>query len=316
MASPALTVEVITGASATEPFVRHPGVIERLIAVGMLFVFSFSLPTEWFVRVGAESAGTVEGGSPLVTVVFLSFFGIVILALNGNWHVALNALSREPLIPAFVALITLSTMWSVNIAETLTAAIVIAITMSVGLYFAIRFSMEETLWLAGVALAAGVVVNFIFIFVFQEFGVDTINVGTDGGSKWSGVFVTKNELGRVAVLSVFVFGFNARLRRSFFVWPMWLLLAVVQVLASDSATSLGALGGLTGLLLVFLGFRGRKTLYGATAITMTTVFSMLTILAATNLAFATGLLGKTTSFTGRMPLWINSFAYGIVATSN
>jgi len=136
-------------------------------------------------------------------------------------------------------------------------------------------------------------------------------VGTDGGSKWSGVFVTKNELGRIASLSALIFAFNARIRRSFLFWPTCTVLALVQVIASDSATSLGATGGIIALLVVFLGFRGRKTLYGATAVAMTTVFSMLTLLAATNLAVATGLLGKSSNFTGRLPLWINSWNYGV-----
>ena len=202
-------------------------------------------------------------------------------------------------------------LWSVNIVETLTSTVVLTITLTVALYLAVRFRIDEVLFMAGLALAAGLVVNYIFIFVFQQFGLDTINVGTDGGSKWSGVFVTKNELGRIASLSALIFAFNARIRRSFTFWPILTLLALVQVIASDSATSLGATGGIIALLVVFLGFRGRKTLYGATAVAMTTIFSMLVLLAATNLAVATGLLGKNSNFTGRLPLWINSWKYGV-----
>ena len=311
MAATALTVENISNVAATEPFVRRPGVIESTLATLMIFVFSFSIPTDWFVRVGGSSAGTVQGGSPLTTLVFLGFFGVTILALMGNWHILGAALGREPLLGVLVGLTGLSALWSLNFIETATTAVVLTITLTVGLYFSIRYSLEETLFLAGIALAVGLVVNYIFIFVFQEFGLDTINVGTDGGAKWSGVFVTKNELGRIASLSVLVFGFNTRLRRSFFIWPLLTFLALVQVIASDSATSLGATGGLIGLLLVFLGFRGRKTLYGATAVAMVTIFSTLTLLAATNLAAATGLLGKGSTFTGRLPLWVDSFAFGI-----
>jgi len=311
MASPAITVDNIASAAATEPFVRGPGFIERVVASLMIFVFSFSLPTEWFVRVGNSSAGAVQGGSPLTTLVFLSFFGVVIISMNGNWHILLAASAREPLLSALIAVAFASSLWSVNLIETFTAGVVLIITLAVGLYFSIRFRLEETLWLAALALAAGVVFNYIFIFVFQQFGLDTINVGTDGGSKWSGVFVTKNELGRIAVLSAMIFAFVARVRRSYFVWPLWTILATIQVIASDSATSLGALFGLVALVAVFFGFRGRKTLYGATALAMGTVFSTLVLLAATNLAAATGLLGKSSNFTGRLPLWINSFRYGI-----
>jgi len=44
---------------------------------------------------------------------------------------------------------------------------------------------------------------------------------------------------------------------------------------------------------------------------MAAVFSTLTLLAATNLVAATGLLGKNTSFTGRLPLWQNSIEFPI-----
>ncbi len=277
----------------------------------MLFVFAFSLPTEWFVRVNQSSAGTVEGGSPLTTLVFLSFLVVAILGFNGNWFVALQVAKQEPLIGVLVGMATLSTLWSVLLIETFSAAIVLIITYVVGIYLTTRFRVEEVLYLAGLALAVGLFANFAFIFVFQEFGLDSINVGTDGGSKWSGVFVTKNELGRIASLSVVVFGFVARMRRSFFLWPFLGLLALVQVVASDSATSLGATFGLIALGAVFLGFRGRKTLYGATGVAMVSVFSTLTVLAATNLVVATGLLGKNSSFTGRLPLWQDSFTYGI-----
>jgi O-antigen ligase len=276
-----------------------------------LFVYSFSLPTDWFVRVNEQSAGTVESGGLLTQVVFLSFLGMALLGLNGNWHVALLAARSEPLIPALIGLAVFSSVWATSFAGTLQDAVVLAITYVIALYFVVRFSVAELLRYCGTSLAVGVLINFIFIFVFQEFGLDTINVATDGGAKWSGVFVTKNELGRIAVLSVLVFGFLVRLRRSMFVWPAFTILGLIQVVASDSATSLGAMAGIIGLTTVFLGFRGRKTLYGATALALTTVFATLTLLAATSLAAATGLLGKDATFTGRLPLWVNSFQHGI-----
>lgn len=311
MAVVPITVSSVTAPASSEPFVRAPGLLERIVAIGMIFVFAFSLPTDWFVIVGGSSAGTVQGGSPLTTLTFLSFLGVVWLAFNGNWHLLRAAAAREPLLTALIGMAGISVLWSVNIVETLSASVVMSITLLVGFYFAVRYRISETLLMASIALAVGVVANYVFIFVFQQFGVDTINIGTDGGSKWSGVFVTKNELGRIASLSTLVFAFTAVQRRSFFVWPMWTLLALVQVVASDSATSLGATGGLIALTVVFLGFRGRKTLYGATAVAMTAIFSTLTTLAATNLVAATGLLGKNSTFTGRLPLWQNSFKFGI-----
>lgn len=292
-------------------FVRSPGFAERAIAVVTMFVYAFSLPNEWFVIVGENSAGAVQGGSPITTLAFLSFGGFAVLSLNGNWHLAVNALGREPLFAVFVGWVGLSSIWSLNAAETFSAFVLFVIALVISANFLVRYRLEEILYLCGVALAIGIAINFIFIFVFQEFGTDSINVGTDGGSRWSGVFVTKNELGRVAVLSLIVCGYLTRVRRSRFIWPFWSLLALIQIIGSDAGTALGATFGVFALTAVMLGFRGRKTLYGATAVAMATIFSILTLLAATNLAAATGLLGKDATFTGRAPLWLNTIQFGI-----
>ena len=307
----ALTMQSLESSPAASRFVSRPGFIERILAGLMLFVYSFSLPTDWFVVVSSRSARVIQGGSPLTTLAFLSFFGIAILAIMGNWHLLRVALAREPLLGVIVGLIGLSTFWSENSVETATTTIVLIITLTIGLYFTIRFRLEEIIFIAGVALAVGLVLNYLFVFALPQFGLDRINVGSDGLPKWSGVFLTKNELGRIAALSLFVFGFNARLRRSFAIWPLLTLLALVQVAVSNSATALGTTGGLFALLAVFLGFRGRKTLYGATAVSMVTIFSTLTLLAATDLATATGLVGRGATFTGRIPLWSDSWNYGI-----
>ncbi len=305
-----ITVENIAQAPAQVPFLRRPGPLERTLASVIFFVYAFSLPTEWFVRVTGSSAGTVQGGSPLVTLTFLGFLGFVGIAFNGNWPVALAAAGREPLIPGFVGLIAVSVLWSTNVVETATASIVIGITLMVGLYFSARFSLSEILFLAGIPLAVGVIANFGMIFAFPDVGLDYVN--TSGGDpRWSGVFVTKNEFGRTAALSFIVFGFLSRLRRSFFVWPLWTTLALVQVVVADSATSIGAVAAVSALTLVFLGFRGRKTFYGATAVAMTSVFSIATLVGATSLAEVTGLFGKQSNLTGRLPLWLNSWEYGV-----
>ena len=246
---------------AAPSFLGRPGRLERAAVTVALFTYAFSLPMDWFVRVNASSAGTVQGGSILTQLVFTSFLGLAILGLNGNWHVAMTAIGREPVIVSLLALMGLSTIWSNNVAETAQNFIVFSFTYVFAIYLTTRFDLPAILHMVGLSLAAGVFINFAFIFVFQDFGLDSINVGTDGGAKWSGIFVTKNELGRIASLSALIFTFLARLRHSKLIWPALTVLALSQVFGSDSATSLGATLGLIGLGVIFLTFRGRKTLY-------------------------------------------------------
>lgn len=295
---------------STTTFLARPGWLERLGVTVAIFVFSFSLPTDWFQQ-ATSSPDAESSGGVLTQVVFLSFLAIALIGINGNWPIAISAMNREPLLAMLIGLAALSAFWSTSFGGTFQDVVVLTITLIVAIHLVVRFEIEEILLYTGIALLFGMIANYLFIFAFQDVGLDTINVGTDGGAKWSGVYSTKNELGRIAALSALVFGFLVRLRRSVFVWPICVVLALIQVIASDSATSLGASGGLVALTLVFLGFRGRKTLYGATAVALATVFSLLTLLAATSLANVTGLVGKDATFTGRLPLWVSSFRLGI-----
>lgn len=286
-------------------FLKRPGWIERGLVVLMVVIFSFSLPTEWFL-IGADAVTT---GGILVQLTFLGFFGIAILGMNGNWHVAIAALSREPLLPALVGLAMLSTLWSADPVGTLTTTITIVITLAVSVYLLMRFSIEEIIYLFALALAFGVILNYAMVFVFPASGLQSDRTGIDGA--WSGVFRSRNNLGRIAVVSVVIFIMTARLRRSFFVWPAFVLLAIGLVIGTQSATALGVLLASFTLLTVFLGFRGRKHLYGATAVALGTVFGVTLGAAAINLSGLTALVGRDATFTGRLPIWQASFAHAI-----
>ncbi len=286
-------------------YLKRPGWIERALVVLMVIVFSFSLPTEWFL-VGADAVTT---GGALVQLTFLAFFGIAILGMMGNWHVALHALSREPLLPGLIGFAMLSSLWSTDPFGTFTTTFTIAITLTVSVYLIMRFSLEEIIYMVAIALAIGVIINFMMVFAFPSSGLQSDRTGIDGA--WSGVFRSRNNLARITVISVVIFIMAARLRRSFFVWPTFILLATVQVIGTQSATGLGALFASISLLVVFLGFRGRKHLYGATTVALGTVFGLVLAAAAINLSGLTALVGRDATFTGRLPLWQASFAYGI-----
>jgi len=288
----------------TAALLRRPGFTERAAVALMFFIYSFSLPFDWFATLGSGETG----GGAVTQVTFLLFFAVAIVNVTGNWHIMLAAAKREPLLPALLVIAALSSFWSNSFFVTAQLSFVLIVTYVIGLYLVVRFSLREILFLAGIALALGILLNFAFIFGVPSSGVSI----SPNGTNWTGVFRSKNSLGRIEVVTVLVLVFNARLRHSFFIWPGFAILAGTLVVGSGSATSLGALLGTAGLAAGFYGFRGRKTLYGATAAMMATLFCGMSVLAATNLATTTGLLGRDTTFTGRLPLWQNSYRYGIL----
>jgi O-antigen ligase len=273
-------------------FLNRPGAVERTLVFLMLFLYAWGTPLEWvdFVEEGATES------SLLTQALFLAFFVHTIVALNGNWHVALRAAKGEPLVPAFVGLAFVSAIWSTVPADTFSDGLVLIVAYVTALHLVVRFSVEEIVG---------------FIAAYEAF--DSLTLSTDGGSEsgWRGITPNKNTLGRAGVLGYIVAVVHARSIRSWFLWPGLAGLNAILVVGSNSGTALGALFGISALSIVFLGFRGRKTLYGATMVAMAVVFSTLTALAATNLAAATGLLGKDSSFTGRLPIWTDSFTYGV-----
>lgn len=299
----------IGSASVQTAFLRRPSFVERVAVVIILFIYSYSLPMEWLS--GSRRGGTVsDQGGLLTQITFVTFLGVAILGLNGNWRIALAAAAREPLLPALLTLALASSFWSNLPGFTFSTVVVLWFTYAIGIYLVVRFTLEEIVFLAGVALALGVILNYVFIFGISDSGV-TVTAG-DEFAKWTGVYRSKNSLGRIAVLSAVVFAMNARVRRSWFLWPAFMVMAIIQVLGSASATSYAALVGIAILAFGFIGFRARKTLYGATAVLMATVFTAITVTAAVNLGGATALVGREASFTGRLPLWQNSIRFGIL----
>lgn len=299
-------ISVDSGSGATH--LTRPSTRERLLVGLALFVYAWGTPPEWLVF---ARGGEVE--SSIVTVgALLLLFGHSVVSLNGNWHVALRVAQREPLIPMFVALAFVSTLWSAAVAATFQEGVVLTLTYVTALHLIVRFELREILSLAAWVFAIGAILNLGFILAFQDLGSFTLSISAGNDSfAWNGITAQKNSLGRAAALGYVVCAAHARVRRSYFLWPGFALLNTVLLLGSRSSTGAGAVIGITALSLVLLGFRGRKTLYGATMISMFAVFTTLTTLAATNLAAATGLLGKDSSFTGRAPLWQNSILHGV-----
>lgn len=292
---------------APSAYVSRPGRRERIVVFITLFIYAWGTPLEWFTL---ATSGTVESSS-LTQVVFLALLGHTVISLNGNWHVVLEAARREPLLPALLALIIASTVWSTLPGATLQNGIVLAVTYLTGLHLVVRFELREIIALLAGVFAASALLNLAFIGAFESFSTFELSTSDGLGRGWRGVTANKNNLGRAAVLGAVSCAAHARVVRSWIVWPSFAAINAVIVLGTQSGTSIGALVGACALSAALLGFRGKKTLYGVAGLSMFMVFATLTTLSATNLAAATGLLGKDASFTGRLPIWRNSFEYAI-----
>lgn len=290
-------------------FLSRPTQLERAVLVVTLITFAWGTPLEW----ATFAQGSRPTSSALTQLIFLALFGCSVLALNGNWHVVRRAASREPILPAIIAIATISTLWSSQPAGTLQEGLVLAVSYVVAMHLVVRFTPHEILHMLAIVFSFGAVLSLVAAVAFSQGSGPALSISTGGGADaaWNGITAQRNALGRAAVLGFVCCCLNARVRGSRLVWPGFALIHVVLLLGSNSATSLGAFFGVCTLAVVLLGFRARKTLYGATFVAMSIIFGSLTSIAATDLGSVTGFLGRDTTFTGRVPLWQTAIQYGI-----
>ena len=254
-------------------FLSRPGFRERSLVLLALFLYAWGTPPEWLVF---ASGGQAES-SLLTQALFLMLLVHTVVCLNGNWHVVLRAVKAEPLMAWFVGLALVSAVWSTVPVATFQDGVVLIIAYTTAMHLVVRFELRETVRMLATVFAIGAVLNFGFIAAFESLNSFNFSVsaGNDGG--WSGITAQKNTLGRAAALGFVVCATQARVSRSWFIWPSFALLNLILVLGSRSSTSLGAAAGVSLLAVVFLGFRGRKTLYGATLFSMFIVLSLIHI---------------------------------------
>jgi O-antigen ligase len=282
--------------------VARPGLGERLAVVAMLFVLGFGLPADWLATKGADATQAVvdarsEGGDLLITFVILLFAGVAASRLVGNFRFLFRLVEYEVLLPAFLGWMTFSYVWSNDPSLTFRRSFALLVVAFYGYYLVVRFDLREILRMCATAAVFGTVLNLVFGFALSQYGHNS-----DG--QWVGVFTNRNELGRMAAFCALIFLLAARDHRRFRVLMYSMLLAnVLLVVRSESKTSLATLVLLAGLLAVFTGFRGRKTLYGAVAVSLISASVVALLWATANLDFVTDLLDRDVTLTGRTELW-------------
>ncbi len=281
--------------SGVAPYVEPP-LTSRVAFVVLVFFLTVHLPPFWFV---------VETGNILVEELPASgYFGVLLAGLTA-YAVAtlgdrvpalLGIASLEPLLPAFLGLALLSFTWSTEPMNTLRQVIPLLMILALG-YWAIGiFRLQDLLLYFCFAFLAAMVLSYLFIFALPTYGV--------AADAWSGVFSSKNSLGRTALLSALHFFLAAGTFRRFRVfWLVSTALAVAQVIGSSSGTAIGSLVLVAGLLAVFRIFRARRLLFGAVAVSMLGAGVLAALLATANLGAITSLLGKDVTLTGRTLIW-------------
>ncbi len=272
--------------------------LERFFVLISLFLLSGALLPLWRQMSGFD-LNFVEG-DPLQQFIFAGIYAVSFLLLLLRPRRTLGALRVGIHLWPLLGWALLSVLWSQVPEVTVRREIALLGTTVFGVYLGSRFEHREFLRLLGWTLLVAVVLSYIFIFLMPDWGI----MEETRWAAWRGIYVHKNDLGRVAVLAVVVFLLLAKSEpRRRYVWWSVLILAIGLLIGSRSATALVVLITLLFFVPVIKVLRFRYDL----AVPLLSVFVMaagaLTWFISTNVETFLGILGRDTTLTGRTILW-------------
>src|ERR1700687_920640 len=271
---------------------------ERIFAVFVLF---FSTGAFWRVLQGSRDTESGAWTGALMTnslwiLVYLAAFWLLRLRCVVPWHLWKRGIVL--LLPVPVAVVSL--LWSQDRGLTFLRCGALVGTTVVALYFALRFTIRETLHFASSALGLGAISSTIAAVCVPSFGVGR---GEFQGI-WLGAFGQKNELGGmmgVAFLVYMVLFWHERSRR--LLWLSLAALSLFLVLKADSMTSFAICCALPYLFWV-----SKKTLTkNVHVITRILYFALPVLIVAAGVVLefdrVTEAVGRGEDLTGLTVLW-------------
>jgi exopolysaccharide production protein ExoQ len=274
------------------------GLFEKIFVFSVLLLSTGAFMSLTVARGQGQDAASGQAGMQMA---WMAIYLVAVVLLLWKCRVALKESCREYLLVALALLALSSTVWSDDPGVSLRRGIALVLTCLFGVYLGSRFSLREQLRLfAYVAIACTA-----FSFVFGILGLG--NPVEDLPDAWYGIFVHKNVLGRMMVLSILIFLLSAKAD------PEWKSryrfaagLAFVLLLLSRSATSLAVLAAMLGFLVACPVLRRHKSGLIKASLVVLVVLAIGLYWASQNLEYILGLFGKDLTLTGRLQLWILS----------
>lgn len=274
---------------------QRPGVTESALHVLIFFVMLNGTPETWF-RTPAEALSE-DAGAPFTLLLLLGLCGLASMRVFGQIDLVVKLLRGSLPLLVLLGLMFSSVLWSVDLALSVRAAIVLLATLAWALTVALRFEAPHFLRLMAYSLWLTVMLNLVWVFAVPAAAVQATG-------EWSGVHGQKNALGFIATIGAAILFVAPQYDRRRRVVHYTMLLGMLALLVfSESATQLVATLIPLASMAVYHGFRGRKTLRGAVITSLVTASVFTTLFVTANLAFVADLLDKDVTLTGRTDLW-------------
>jgi len=214
----------------------------------------------------------------------------------------------QPLLMVFVVFSLLSVFWSTAWNVALHRSLSFLFATAAAVFFGLRYSLEEFLhvlaWVGGlIALSSS-----MLVIANPELGTQ---IGTLYQGAWRGIFWHKNQLGNILPIFNIIFLLLIVLSLKWKERPgaRWLFVFFYFLSLIDIVFAKSASGYIVTIVLhlslgtVFLWLRIRQFLRPIHYYMVLAAFVAVSTAILLNLGFIFGLLGKSVSLTGRVPLW-------------
>ena len=274
---------------------NRPGTAEKVFT-GLVLLLS----TGAFFNLSTDTGPNIDPGAGML-VMQLAWATVYLLTVGLLLHRCrrvLQMLRKEWLLVLLVGLAVVSVFWSDAPAVTFRRSLALVGTWVFAAYFAARYPLKEQLKMLG--WTCGIAVAFSFIFGFLKLGTPVEQL--EGA--WFGIFVHKNVLGRMMVLSTLVF-LTLAMGVSKYRRVAWcgMGLSVLLIFLSTSKTALIVFLGLLGLFLTSRILR-RNSGRGIAALVLWGVATTAVVVwGITHLEILAEPLGKDITLTGRLVIW-------------
>lgn len=229
-------------------------------------------------------------------LVYLLVFAFALL----KWRSCLSGIVRARWVFLLSLLAIASAAWSPDPWLSARRGIVLLFTTGFGAYFAVRYSPQEQRRLLACCCALAILLSIIVAVALPTYGVSE---GLHQGA-WKGIFGHKNGLGRMMVLSIIVFALVEFRRKQRLLKWIFLSLAVIVLILSQSSTALVLAIIMTAVLVLLPILRLRTHLIVPIWLFTGAVAVAACSYAVMNADSVLQILGKDSSLSGRTMLWM------------
>lgn len=254
-----------------------------------------------------ESSG--EGNDPISKVLGYLIQFITIILIYGWRKKIIPIVIKEKPLWLFLGIIFASLVWSDAPSETVKSLMGVLRISLFGTYFGTRYSMKEQLRLLAWVFGISVVLSFVFAIALPSYGVmGKGGVVTAEGIKhagaWRGIYIHKNPLGRMMVLSSIVFFIWANISRRYqrAAWTGFIF-SIVLILASTAKSALIFYLTIMMLLPLYRALRWNYSWGLPFFIIVILLGGSASSLVVDNAETILDALGKDMTLSGRTDLW-------------